>query len=202
MRCTAAARPEGYSWLDLLDESYNRFAWHGPNLTQALRGVDATQANWRPPSAEAMPWNIAEIARHVEDVMRHCGFSLVGRTGGPLLGEIQRTFPLPDALDEVWTNLIGLLDEPTTCFWQAVSETTLARLAEMSPSLYSDRKWHVLQPSTVLPSTTCTTRPRSSRCGRDKARGRNGSRDEHYRGIRFSISSAVSLSLTVLKCHV
>ena len=125
--------------LDLLDESYNRFAWHGPNLTQALRGVDATQANWRPSSAEAMPWNIAEIVRHVEDVMRHCGFSLLGRSGGPFLGEIQRTFPLPDLLDEVWTNVIGLLDESYNLLRQAVSETTLARLAEMSRGY--ERDW-------------------------------------------------------------
>jgi hypothetical protein len=34
--------------LTLLDEAYERHTWHGPNLKQALRGVTAKQAAWRP----------------------------------------------------------------------------------------------------------------------------------------------------------
>ena len=144
MRCTAAARPEGYSWLDLLDESYNRFAWHGPNLTQALRGVDATQANWRPPSFPRPCPGTSPKSRAMWRTSCGIVVSVSWENGGPLLGEIQRTFPLSDALDEVWTNLIGLLDESYNLLRQAVSETTLARLAEMSPSL-TPQEMDVLQ---------------------------------------------------------
>jgi hypothetical protein len=34
--------------LALLDEAYEKKTWHGPNLKQALRGVHAQQAAWRP----------------------------------------------------------------------------------------------------------------------------------------------------------
>jgi hypothetical protein len=34
--------------LTLLDEAYEKKTWHGPNLKQALRGVQAQQAAWRP----------------------------------------------------------------------------------------------------------------------------------------------------------
>src|SRR5271155_421623 len=34
--------------LALLDEAYKKKTWHGPNLRQAIRGVSAEQAAWRP----------------------------------------------------------------------------------------------------------------------------------------------------------
>ncbi|MGA2428330.1 MAG: DinB family protein [Candidatus Acidiferrum sp.] len=34
--------------LILLDEAYEKRTWHGPNLRQAIRGVTAKQAAWRP----------------------------------------------------------------------------------------------------------------------------------------------------------
>jgi uncharacterized damage-inducible protein DinB len=34
--------------LTLLEEAYEKKTWHGPNLKQALRGVNARQAAWRP----------------------------------------------------------------------------------------------------------------------------------------------------------
>jgi DinB superfamily len=32
----------------LLDEAFEKKTWHGPNLRQALKGVNAKQAAWRP----------------------------------------------------------------------------------------------------------------------------------------------------------
>jgi hypothetical protein len=34
--------------LGLIDEAYTRKTWHGPNLSQSLKGVAATEAAWRP----------------------------------------------------------------------------------------------------------------------------------------------------------
>jgi hypothetical protein len=34
--------------LDLVDEAFDRPAWHGPTLRGALRGVGPAQAEWRP----------------------------------------------------------------------------------------------------------------------------------------------------------
>ena len=34
--------------LTLLDEGFDKKSWHGPNLRNAIRGVSAKQAAWRP----------------------------------------------------------------------------------------------------------------------------------------------------------
>jgi hypothetical protein len=47
--------------LALFDEAYKKKTWHGPNLRQAIRGVNAKQAAWRP---GAGPHNIWEETLH------------------------------------------------------------------------------------------------------------------------------------------
>ena len=44
--------------LDLLDESYEKKAWQGPNLRGALRGVTAKQAAWRPGPKRHNVWEL------------------------------------------------------------------------------------------------------------------------------------------------
>lgn len=48
--------------LALLDESFDRRAWQGPNLRGALRGVDAAEAAWRPAPGSHNVW---ELMLHV-----------------------------------------------------------------------------------------------------------------------------------------
>lgn len=45
--------------LGLLDEAFERKAWHGPNLRGTLRGLSAAEAAWRPGSARHNVWEIA-----------------------------------------------------------------------------------------------------------------------------------------------
>jgi len=47
--------------LDLIDEAFDRAAWHGPTLRGALRGVTVAQAAWRPARGRH---NIRELALH------------------------------------------------------------------------------------------------------------------------------------------
>jgi hypothetical protein len=42
--------------LALFDEAYEKSAWHGPNLKQSIRGVNAKQAAWRPGSGRHNIW--------------------------------------------------------------------------------------------------------------------------------------------------
>ena len=42
--------------LDVLDEGYCKKAWHGPNLKQALKGVSAKEASWRPAAGRHNIW--------------------------------------------------------------------------------------------------------------------------------------------------
>ena len=47
--------------LDLVDEAFDRAAWHGPTLRGSLRGVTAEQAAWRPGPGRH---NIRELTIH------------------------------------------------------------------------------------------------------------------------------------------
>jgi uncharacterized damage-inducible protein DinB len=44
--------------LRLLDESYEKSAWQGPNLRGSLRGVRAAQAAWRPAPGRHNVWEL------------------------------------------------------------------------------------------------------------------------------------------------
>lgn len=56
--------------LALLDESYEKRTWHGPNLRQSLRGVTAKQAAWRPSAGRHNIWEVALHAAYWKYVMR------------------------------------------------------------------------------------------------------------------------------------
>jgi DinB superfamily len=45
--------------LALLNEAYTKKTWHGPNLRQALKGVTAKQAAWRPAPGRHNIWEEA-----------------------------------------------------------------------------------------------------------------------------------------------
>ena len=56
--------------LALLDEAYEKRTWHGPNLKQALRGVTAKQAAWRPGRNRHNIWEVALHAAYWKYVVR------------------------------------------------------------------------------------------------------------------------------------
>lgn len=60
--------------LSMLDEAFDRPAWHGPNLVGSLRGVSPEEAAWRPAPGRNSIWAIT----------LHCGYwkSLVRRRLG------------------------------------------------------------------------------------------------------------------------
>lgn len=57
----AARAPETVLLLGLLDEAYDRKAWHGPNLRGSIRGVSGSVAAWRPARGRH---NIRELVVH------------------------------------------------------------------------------------------------------------------------------------------
>lgn len=69
--------------LDLLDEAYDRRAWHGPNLKGALRGVSPEDAAWRPAPNRHNAWELALHAAFWKNAVRR-----------RLTGEKSRSFPL------------------------------------------------------------------------------------------------------------
>jgi uncharacterized damage-inducible protein DinB len=70
------------SLLQLIDESYEKKAWHGPNLKGSIRGLTAKQAAWRPSPERHNIW----------EVVVHCAYwkYIVRRR---ILGEKRGSFP-------------------------------------------------------------------------------------------------------------
>jgi hypothetical protein len=56
--------------LALLDEAYEKRTWHGPNLSQSLRGVTAKQAAWRPGRGRHNIWEVALHAAYWKYAVR------------------------------------------------------------------------------------------------------------------------------------
>ena len=56
--------------LRLFDEAYEKKTWHGPNLRQAIRGVSAKQAAWRPGPGRHNIWEETLHAAYWKYVVR------------------------------------------------------------------------------------------------------------------------------------
>jgi DinB superfamily len=106
--------------LALLDEAYNRAAWHGPNLRGSIRGLTASDAAWRPKPARH---NIREIIVHAA----YWKYTVTRR----LLGEKRGSFSLPgsnwfpraaDRSEKAWRADIVLLEREHKRLKAAVSE--------------------------------------------------------------------------------
>lgn len=69
--------------LRIIDEAYEKKAWHGPNLRGSLRGVSVEEAAWRPAPLRHNIWEIAVHAAYWKYVVRR-----------RLLGEKRGSFPL------------------------------------------------------------------------------------------------------------
>jgi uncharacterized damage-inducible protein DinB len=101
--------PEIQLLLGLLDEAYEKSAWHGPNLRGSLRGVSAEQAAWRPGSGRHNIWEVAVHAAYWKYAVRR---RLTGEKRGsfPLKGS--NWFQRPESVsDKAWQDDLRLLAE-------------------------------------------------------------------------------------------
>jgi DinB superfamily len=94
--------------LRILDESYEKKAWHGPNLKGSIRGLSTAEAAWRPqPGRHSIADNVVHAAywkyavrRRLRDDKRG-SFELKG----------SNWFALPSPLtDSNWKEFVALLD--------------------------------------------------------------------------------------------
>jgi DinB superfamily len=114
--------------LDLLDQAFDRKAWHGPNLRGSIRGLDAEQAAWRPDPARK---SIAEQVLHAAYWKYTVRRRLRGDKRGsfPLKGS--NWFPVYDTLDEAgWRGHVRLLDEEHRALRLAIVELPADRWPE------------------------------------------------------------------------
>jgi hypothetical protein len=97
--------------LAILDEGYAKKAWHGPNLVQSLKGVNAKQAAWRPGKGRH---NIWELALHVA-FWKHAVRRRLGEAElGSFALEGHNFFPRPEkgrANEAAWKADRAILEE-------------------------------------------------------------------------------------------
>ncbi len=94
--------------LHLIDEAYERQAWHGPNLRGSIRGLSEEDAAWRPAPARHSVWEIVVHAAYWKYAVRR---RLVGEKRGsfPLRGS--NWFPSPGTGSRrTWKDDIALLE--------------------------------------------------------------------------------------------
>jgi len=89
--------------LSILDEAYEKQAWHGPNLRGSLRGVTAREAAWRPDRGRHNIWELTVHAAYWKYAVRR-----------RLLGEKRGSFPLSGSN---WFELPGTTDDEAA--WKA-----------------------------------------------------------------------------------
>jgi DinB family protein len=104
----AVEHPAIQQLLRLVDEGYNRAAWHGPNLRSSIRGVTARRAAQRPGRGRHNIWEIVVHAAYWKYVVRR-----------RLSGEKRGSFALPgsnwfvrpaDRSEKAWREDIALLE--------------------------------------------------------------------------------------------
>lgn len=105
---TRIVAPQISLLLRIIDEAYEKKAWHGPNLRGSVRGLDAQRAAWRPGPNRHNIWEIVVHAAYWKYAVRR-----------RILGEKRGSFPLkgsnwfvrPTSLaEEAWRSDITLLE--------------------------------------------------------------------------------------------
>lgn len=112
--------------LQLLDEGFDQKAWHGPNLTSALRGLTPTQAAWRPAKDRNCIWDLALHCAYWKNVVRR-RLGVDPEERFPLPG--RDWLPLPEVLDDAaWRASVRLLKEEHRKLRAAVAGLTVDEL--------------------------------------------------------------------------
>lgn len=111
-----APSPEIQILLQLLDDAYEKQAWHGPNLRGSVRRVPVAEAVWRTAPDQRNIWEITLHAAYWKYVVWR---KLTGakRGGFPRKGSDWYVRPAPDmaaeegAVAAAWREDVALLDE-------------------------------------------------------------------------------------------
>jgi uncharacterized damage-inducible protein DinB len=95
--------------LQIVDEAYERKAWHGPNLRGSIRGLDVRELSWRPAPGRHNIWEIVVHCAYWKYAVRR---RLAGEKRGsfPLKGS--NWFARPATMTrEAWRADIALLED-------------------------------------------------------------------------------------------
>ena len=118
--------------LRMLDEAFEKKAWHGPNLKGSLRGITAEEAAWRPGRGRH---NIREIAVHAAYWKYAVRRRLLGEKRGSFALKGSNWFERPSTLTEGgWKNDLTLLSAEHRRLREAIITLPLSKLGRTSGS--------------------------------------------------------------------
>ncbi|MEW6509321.1 MAG: DinB family protein [Bacteroidota bacterium] len=105
--------------LDLVDEAYDKKAWHGTNFRGSIRGLTAREAAWRPGRGRH---NIWEIVVHVAYWKYAARRRILGEKRGSFALKGSNWFPRIGALpDDAWEEDVALLGREHHAMREAIS---------------------------------------------------------------------------------
>lgn len=122
--------------LRLLDEGYDRPAWHGPNLRASVRRVDAATAAFRPAPGRKNVWEHAVHAAYWKYTVRR---RLTGEKRGSFPIDGSNWFERPDPecgpadRADAWKADLKLLDDTHRSLRAAVAALDPAALDRVTP---------------------------------------------------------------------
>ena len=133
--------PEIRLLLTLLDQGFDRKAWHGPNLAGSLRGLTAEQALRRPAPGRHSIWDIALHCAYWKSVVRR----RLGADPGERFPRGPSDWPaLPDPSDEAaWKADLKLLRDEHRRLRTAVAGLRPADLHRPAPGQKRPRIVHL-----------------------------------------------------------
>ncbi|MGB7437726.1 MAG: DinB family protein [Candidatus Acidiferrum sp.] len=108
--------------LALLDEAYAKKTWHGPNLRQALKGITAKQAAWRPAPARHNIWEETLHAAYWKYAVRR---RLEGGKRGSFVLKGSNFFPRPEkgnATEAAWNADRAILEKEHRAMVQTIRQ--------------------------------------------------------------------------------
>jgi uncharacterized damage-inducible protein DinB len=115
--------------LRILDECYDKKAWHGPNLKGAIRGLDAAEAAWRPGTGRR---SIADIVAHAAYWKYAVRRRLRGDKRGSFALEGSNWFELPSPwTEQSWKSYGRLLDREHRALRDTLASFPADRLHEL-----------------------------------------------------------------------
>lgn len=128
--------------LRILDEAYEKRAWHGPNLKGSLRGLGAQEASWRPGPDRHNIWEIAVHAAYWKYAIRR---RLTGEKRGAFPLEGSNWFARPDVpTDKAWRADVAMLEDQ--------HRSLRATVAKLSPTALSVKPHSSKHPTDTLVS--------------------------------------------------
>jgi hypothetical protein len=117
----------------MINDAFEKQAWHGPNLRGSLRGVNANQAFWRPVENRHNIWELALHCAYWKYAVRR---RLTGEKRGSFPRKGSNWLPVPEPSEKAWRDDLKLLGETHRALIGTIKTVPLKTLEAKGRMLY------------------------------------------------------------------